>query len=165
MRRRGPAARQCGPPLAQRLQQCAPPDTPKLPRTRRQILARSLHQRAGPRDIPCRMMMKRDRRLDQPLQKSLLHPFRFPPDVFPNLMRVIELARIEEPNPPVIAVSVHCRDSYASLRRNPTEFSPLCSCAAQMYEVTLNTSFRLLNYHERLRPDGGMGTLVRYADS
>jgi len=53
------------------------------------------------------MMMKRYGRLDQPLQKSLFKPFRFPPNVFPNLMRVIELARIEEQNPALITFNVH----------------------------------------------------------
>jgi hypothetical protein len=106
MRRRSPAVCQCRPPLAQRLEQYAHPNPPQLHRTGRQILARSLHQRTGPCDIPGRMMMKRDRRLDEPLQKSLLRPLRFPPHVLPNLMRVVELARIEEPNPPLIAVDV-----------------------------------------------------------
>ena len=68
--------------------------------------------------------MKRDRGLDQSLQKSLLDPFRFPPHVFPNLMRVIELARIEEPNAPVITIRVHgrvrCKWELALSENTPT---------------------------------------------
>jgi hypothetical protein len=107
--------RQCRSPSLQRLQQCFQPNSPKLRRTPCQILARALHQRASPRDISRGMVMKCDRRLNQPLQKSFLHPFRLAPHVFPNLMGVIELARIEEPNPALITVGVHCHRQHTTV--------------------------------------------------
>jgi len=86
-------------PFPQRREQPPQPNLPKLLRTRRQIPPRPLHQRTSPHNIPRRMMMQRHRSLNQPLQESLLHPMRLPPHIFPNLVRVIELPRIEVPNP------------------------------------------------------------------
>ncbi len=100
------------PPLPQLHQQLLHPNPPKLPRTRRQIPPRPRHQRTSPHHIPRRMMMQRHRRLNQPLQKSLLHPVRLPPHVLPNLMRVIKLPRIEMPDPNLISLpKSHPEDS------------------------------------------------------
>ncbi|GEM_PF-7076063 len=103
----GDAASQCGPPLVKRLQQVVHVDSAKLLRAGGKIFATSLHQRASASEIAGRMMVKGHRGLDKPLQEFFFHPFRFAPYVFPDFMSVIELTRIEETNPAVIAISVH----------------------------------------------------------
>ena len=80
----------------------------KLLRACGEIFSTSLHQRASTYQISGRMMMQRDCSLNEPLQKSFFYTIRFAPYVFPDFMSVIELARIEEANPEVIAVGVHC---------------------------------------------------------
>jgi hypothetical protein len=108
---------QCRTPHPQRLQQLSHPNPPKLARTPRQIPPCPLHQRTSPHHIPRRVMMQRHRCLNQPLEKSLLHPMRLAPHVLPNLVRVIKLARIKVTNPQLISVSIprcHAVDSTFS---------------------------------------------------
>src|SRR5579864_2691526 len=98
MLRRNSACGECGPPLSQRLPQCGDRDSSILVRTCRQIFPSPFHQRESARDVAGRMMVKRDRGLDEALQKSLFQALGFAPYVFPNFMGVIEFARIEEVN-------------------------------------------------------------------
>src|ERR1700726_1660358 len=49
-------------------------------------------------------MMQRHRCLNQALQELLLYPRRLPPNILPNLMRVIKLPRIKQPNSALIAL-------------------------------------------------------------
>src|SRR5579863_8296809 len=108
------------PPLPERRNQLAHSNPPKLRRTLRQIPPRPLHQRTGPHHIPRRLMMQRHRRLNQTLQKLLLHPVRLAPNILPNLMRVIKLPRIKQSNPPPIPLRIP--ESHASiLRPEPNE--------------------------------------------
>ncbi len=106
MCRRSRGIAQSRPPALQRFEQGADTDSAKTRGACRQILVSTLHQRAGAHDIASGMMMKCDGSLDQSLQKSFFQAVRFPPDVFPNFMGVVELARIEMANPPMIGVGV-----------------------------------------------------------
>jgi len=107
MRGCGDAASQRGPPLVKRLQQLVHVDSAEFLRAGGKIFPPALHQRASSREIPGRMMVKCYCGLDKPLQEFLFHTFGFAPYVFPDFMSVIELTRIEETNPAVIAISVH----------------------------------------------------------
>lgn len=101
-----PSGRECYLPLHERLQQIHHADSTEPLRTCRKILAGTLHQRARSHDIACGVMMKRDRCLDQALQEFLFQTRGFPPYVFPNLMRVIELLLVEEPYAALVSVVV-----------------------------------------------------------
>src|ERR1700722_8392399 len=106
MYRRGFVAGQRCPPALQRFEQRTQTDSAKICRARRQILVGALQQRVSANEIPRRMMMKGNRSLDQPLQKSLLQAVRFPPYIFPNFMGVVELAGVEKPDAFTIAVRI-----------------------------------------------------------
>ena len=72
-----------------------------------QILSRSPQQRPSASHIPRRVMMKRDRNLNEPLQKLLFTPVRFPPHIFPNFMGFVEFLVIEQPNSATVSVRIH----------------------------------------------------------
>ncbi len=82
-------------------------DSTELMRAGREILAAALHQRIGAGKISRGMMMKGDRGLDEALQECFFQSLRFAPNVLPNFVGIIELARIEEANASMIAVHVH----------------------------------------------------------
>jgi len=52
------------------------------------------------------MMMQCNGSLNQTLQKLLFRTVSFPPHIFPNFVRVEEVALIEELNPALISVHV-----------------------------------------------------------
>ena len=105
-------------PLSERGQQLDQTNSAKLSRTRLQIPPRARHQRTSPHHVSRRMMMQCHRRLNQPLQKALLHPVRLAPHILPNLMRVIEFPRIEMPDPNLILLpKSHPEDSTWRVER------------------------------------------------
>ena len=94
------------PPPGQRLQQSVYADSTKLSRADGKILAASLHQRISSCAIAGGMMMKGDRSLNESLEKSFFQALRFAPNVLPDFVGVIKVARIEEANASKIAVVV-----------------------------------------------------------
>src|SRR5450755_3815922 len=83
------------------------------------------------------MMMQSHRRLNQSLQKSFLDAVRFAPDVFPDLMRVVEFARIEVANAQLILLVAQGGHGFDSTSRWHSDFAgerlfcggPWSSCA------------------------------------
>ncbi len=55
------------------------------------------------------MMMESNRGLNQALEKSLLWTTRLSPHVFPDFMRIKEMALVEKPNPTMIRAHIHAQ--------------------------------------------------------
>lgn len=93
--------------MGERFQQGRNSDSEKSFRIVRKILSRTPQQRPSPSHIPRRVMMKRDRNLNEPLKKLLFPPVRLAPHIFPNFMGFVKFLVIEQPNSATVSVRIH----------------------------------------------------------
>ena len=100
------------PPVGDDVEQRGHIQSGVLGRILRQIARCPRQKRLAPDQVPARMVMKRDRDLDQPLKELALGFRRSPPDVLKNFVGLEEFRGIEEVNAAVQCLGMHA-DSVA----------------------------------------------------